>query len=224
MSKNGGFFSDMVNVERFKERMIALFVANAIMAVGIDFLRLALFGNDPFSCMNLGYSNVTGLSFGTCAIAFNIATIIPVFLYDKKYVQIGTVVNMFFLPIMADFFHPSIIGLVGTETPEDMMVRVILMAAGVTVCCYGCSMYYCSDFGMGPYDAIGWIVERMTNKKLPFKYARIILDFTAVAIGFTFGSIVGAGTVIMAFFTGPLVVFFSDKINYKLVYGHEREA
>lgn len=52
----------------------SLFFAAAIscMACSTSLLRLSLFGNDPFSCMNLGYSLLTGLSFGSCVSIFNI--------------------------------------------------------------------------------------------------------------------------------------------------------
>ena len=56
---------------------------------------------------------------------------------------------------------------------------------------------------MAPYDCVSFIVPNRT--KIPFRWWRIISDFTCVAVGFLCGSTVGVGTLIMAFGTGPLL-------------------
>lgn len=201
-----------------KRRVIGILVAHIILALGVNFLRVSLFGNDPFSCMMLGFSGVTGMSYGTLAIMFNIVAIIPIFILDRSFIQFGTLINMFVFPILADiefalliYFFPGLAYLALTG-------RIIFLIVGIVILCFGASMYMTTNLGMGPYDAIGWIVEKKTNKKIPFKYARIGLDSISTITGFIFGSIVGLGTFIMALGTGPLVVFFTDNINRKLIY------
>lgn len=201
-----------------KRRVIGIFVAHIIIGFAINLLRVSLFGNDPFSCMMLGFSGVTGMSYGTCVILFNLAAIIPIFIIDRSYIQFGTLVNMFILGPVVDgwfaimtYIYPDIVSL-------SLAMRVVCLIAGVVLCSFGGSMYMCTNLGMGPYDAIGWIVEKKTNKKIPFKYARIAIDSSATIAGFICGSIVSLGTFTMALGTGPLVVFFTDNINRKLIY------
>lgn len=202
-----------------KRRVIAIFVAHIIIGLAINLLRISLFGNDPFSCMQLGFSKAFSMSYGTCVILFNLVAIIPIFIMDRRYIQFGTLVNMFALGPIVDawfavmlFVYPDI-GYIAFST------RVICLIMGVILCCFGGSMYMVSNLGMGPYDAIGWIIEDFTKKKVPFKYARMGIDSAATVTGFVFGSIVGAGTLIMAVGTGPLISFFTENINRPLVYG-----
>lgn len=201
-----------------KRRVIGILVAHIILALGVNFLRVSLFGNDPFSCMMLGFSGVTGMSYGTLAIMFNIVAIIPIFILDRSFIQFGTLINMFVFPILADIEFALLIYFFPELAYLALTGRIIFLIVGIVILCFGASMYMTTNLGMGPYDAIGWIVEKKTNKKIPFKYARIGLDSISTITGFIFGSIVGLGTFIMALGTGPLVVFFTDNINRKLIY------
>ena len=57
---------------RLGRRVPAILAAHVVMGFSVVLMRLSLFGNDPFSCMNLGYAGVSGLSYGTCVIIFNL--------------------------------------------------------------------------------------------------------------------------------------------------------
>ncbi len=202
-----------------KRRVIALFVAHVILGFGVNLLRISLFGNDPFSCMNLGFSSLSGMSYGTCVILFNLVAIIPIFIIDRNYIQFGTLVNMFlFGPIVDAWFAVFVYFFPGVGS-ISLAARIACLIFGVVILSFGASMYMAANLGMGPYDAIGWIVEKLSKKKVPFKYARIALDSVSTVAGFICGSIVGLGTLTMALGTGPLVVFFTDNVNKKLIYG-----
>ena len=204
-------------------RLMAVAAGNVVMAFSVCLLRLSLFGTDPFSCMNLGYSILSGFSFGICIILCNCVLIVAVLFLDRSYIHIGTLVNMFLLGLMGDAFYALIAPLAGNPAEIGLLVRGILLLVAIPVCCFGCSAYVSANLGMGPYDAIGWIAEQRSRGRVKFRYFRIGLDSTAVAIGFAAGSIVGPGTVIMAFFTGPLISYFNDKVNMPLIYGKRRE-
>ena len=100
---------------------------------------------------------------------------------------------------------------------DDLIPRVLLLLGGMAVSCFGVSLYMCLDFGMGPYDAASCIINDMTHGRLPFRYARILLDSTSVIIGFLLGSLVGIGTVVMALGMGPLINFFNQHVNTPLL-------
>ena len=204
--------------EGMLQRIIAVTVANIIMALAVSMLRMSLFGNDPFSCMNLGFGIVSGFSYGSAVLIFNFVMIVPIFLIARDFIRIGTLVNMFVIGPVADIWFGILQYFFGTET-LPLETRVVFLILGVIINCWGCSLYFCSELGLGPYDCIGWIIERRTNKRIPFRFARIILDSTAVTIGFLCGSIVGLGTVILACCTGPLITFFSDHVNRPLLAG-----
>lgn len=202
-----------------KRRVIGIFIAHIIMGLGVNLLRVSLFGNDPFSCMMLGFSGTFGMSYGTLVVMFNLIAIIPIFILDRSYIQFGTLVNMFMFGPIVDAWFAVLIYFFPALANLALFGRVMCLIAGVVICCFGASMYMTTNLGMGPYDAIGWIIEKKTNKKVPFKYARIGIDSASTITGFIFGSIVSLGTFTMALGTGPLVVFFTENINKKLIYG-----
>lgn len=201
-----------------KRRVIGIFVAHVIMGLAINLLRISLFGNDPFSCMQLGFSKFFNASYGTCVIIFNLIAIVPIFIIARRYIQFGTLVNMFLVGPIVDGWYALTLFIYPDVAYISFATRVALLIIGVIICCYGCSMYMVTNLGQGPYDALGWIIEEVSKKKIPFKYARIGIDTVATTTGFVLGSIVGAGTLIMALGTGPLVTFFNDYINRPLIY------
>jgi len=167
--------------------------------------------------MQLGFSNFFNASYGTCVIIFNLFAIVPIFLIDRSFIQFGTLVNMFLTGPIVDAWYVIMLKIYPDFIALTMTGCSICLIAGVIICCYGCSMYMVSNLGMGPYDAIGWIIEKVSRKKIPFKYARIGIDTVSTSTGFILGSIVGLGTLIMALGTGPLVTFFNG-INRQLIY------
>lgn len=202
-----------------QRRLFFILLAHVILGLAVNLMRISLFGNDPFSCMQLGFSKLFNVSYGTCVIVFNLIAIIPIFIIDRSYIQIGTLVNMFMFGLIVDVWYVIMAMIYPDLGFLTLLPRIICLVIGVVLCCFGASMYMTTNLGMGPYDAIGWIIEKVTKKKVPFKYARMALDGTATVVGFLLGSIVGLGTLIMALGTGPLIVFFTENINKQLIYG-----
>ncbi len=202
-----------------QRRLFFILLAHVILGLAVNLMRISLFGNDPFSCMQLGFSKLFNVSYGTCVIVFNLIAIIPIFIIDRSYIQIGTLVNMFLFGLIVDVWYVIMAMIYPDMGYLTLLPRIICLVIGVVLCCFGASMYMTTNLGMGPYDAIGWIIEKVTKKKVPFKYARMALDGTATVVGFLLGSIVGLGTLMMALGTGPLIVFFTENINKQLIYG-----
>ena len=222
MEMNVELCADEKNSSHLGRRVPAILGAHILMGFAVVLMRLSLFGNDPFSCMNLGYAGVSGLSYGTCVIIFNLALIIPVALLDRSYLRFGTLINMFMLGIIADFWY-ALLGPLAIFAEPSLPLRGLLLASGVVLTCLSCSLYMSSRLGMGPYDAIGWILSERSGGKVPFRVVRILIDACAVTIGFTCGSIVSLGTLVIACGTGPLIEFFNQKVSLPLLYGEKQK-
>lgn len=85
------------------------------------------------------------------------------------------------------------------------------------------SFYISADLGMSPYDALGFIIEKQSGG-FPFKWARVVTDVACVVTAFFVAGesgsqweLIGIGTVIMAFGTGPLLAFFKERIAQPFV-------
>lgn len=195
-------------------RIILVLAGNLILAFGIGLMRLSGFGTDPFTCMNLGVSGVLGVGLGVYQMLFNIVLFIPVFILDRSSFGIGALINMLVMGYFIEFwmFLFSVCGITVEGMAENMAVRVLLLAVGVLVACFGVGLYMFCDLGAAPYDRLGVVVETYSHGKIKFRWARIFTDIVSIVIGFLTGSVVGAGTVVMAFFTGPIVSFFRERL------------
>ncbi len=198
----------------FAARVALVVVANLILGGGISLLRLSGFGTDPFTCMNLGVSSRLGIGLGLYQVIFNTILFIPVFILDRKSFGIGALVNMFGLGYFIEFymFLFSAGGITIEGLSGVMTARIPLLAAGVLVVCFGIALYMLCDLGAAPYDRLGVVIETYSHKKIKFKWARIAMDLISIFVGIVTGSVIGVGTVVVAFFTGPIVSFFREQV------------
>ncbi len=76
-----------------------------------------------------------------------------------------------------------------------------------------------SNLGVSVYDAIPIVISE--NRKWPFRFVRIGCDLICVAIGTLSGLLPGVGTLITAFFMGPLIEFFNNKFSRPFLFGKD---
>ncbi|HEX5143420.1 MAG TPA: hypothetical protein VFW21_06080, partial [Mycobacterium sp.] len=79
----------------------------------------------------------------------------------------------------------------------------------------GASMYMTAGLGNSPYDAIAPII--VDRSRLPYRAVRVVQDLLFVGLALVFGGQIGVGTVMTAFFAGPLIDFFTEKVNKPLM-------
>ena len=179
-----------------KMRLLYSVMANIVMGIGVTFLRLSGFGTDPFSCMNMGVSILNRKSFGP-----------------------GALVNMLGMGYIIDFctWLLSLVGVTVQMLEAWMPIRIVCMMIGILLICFGVALYMDCDMGVSPYDIMAQIVEDRTAGKLKFKWVRICMDICCMTIGFVTGSVVGIATVVVAFFTGPVVSWFRNHAVRKIL-------
>lgn len=198
-----------------------LFMILGVMLIGfsVTFTRLACFGTDPFSCMNIGVSNHLPVSYGTYQLLVNIILFIPVIILSPRSFGIGAVFNMLGVGYAADLgmFMFSLIG-IGESTFADLLpIRLLIFVFGLFLLCFGVALYMECDLGVAPYDMIGQIVEERTKGKIKFKWVRVFTDCLCMAIGFISGGTVGLATILISLFTGPVVSFFRQHAVKKII-------
>jgi uncharacterized membrane protein YczE len=190
-----------------------------IIGVGVGFMRYANFGIDPYMCFMNGlyiaiFKNI-GISFGT---TFSISTslmVLIVLIFDRSKIGLGTIAAIVLTGYVSDLsvFLCNLILIEGTVL---FVLRVGMMISGILLVAIGSGMYFNTHVGVSPYDAIGLIITNKIGNQNMYRWVRIGTDIICVSIGFIMGNIPGVGTVIMAFFTGPLFAFFRNRI---LVWG-----
>jgi len=197
------------------KRFIMMFVGNIILGFGISIFKFAGMGNDPYSAHVFAVADYFGWYFPIYQICFNAACfIIFEITLGRKYIGLGTLVNMFLLGYIVDFFHGILTGIF--STPETFISQFPIMLIGVIITCFGIALYQAPNVGVSPYDSVSVIMaERI--KKLPYFWARMITDSLCALVCFICGGLLGLGTIVCAFGLGPLVQFFTVKVANPLL-------
>ena len=60
--------------------------------------------------------------------------------------------------------------------------------------------------------------------KINYRWCRMGTDFFCTAAGFLLGATIGIGTVVTAFFMGPVIQWFTDHFSLPFLYGKEAAA
>lgn len=198
-----------------------LFMILGVMLIGfsITFTRLACFGTDPFSCMNIGVSNHLPVSYGTYQLIVNIILFVPVIILCPRSFGIGAIFNMFFVGYAADLgmFIFSAFGINEGSFVDLLPMRFIFFTLGLFLLCFGVALYMECDLGAAPYDMIGQIVEERTHGRIKFKWVRVFTDCLCMVIGYVSGGTVGLATILISFFTGPIVSWFREHAVKKIM-------
>lgn len=211
--------SKVLNFLKERKRRIFMSLFGVIIcAISVGVFKLAALGVDPFQSLMSGLDALIPINFGTLYVIVNVVLLIFSIIADRHNIGIATFINLFLLGYITQFTYD----LLQKMIPDpSMIVRVVCLIIGIVVICFGSSLYMTADLGVSTYDAVAIV---MANKwKLgKFKYIRICTDLVCVIIGcilFVLAgnaigkipTIAGVGTIITAFFMGPLIDLFNEK-------------
>ena len=208
---------------RLKRILISL-TGVIITAISVGAFKFAALGVDPFQTFMTGMDALIPIGFGTLYVIINAVLLLFALAFDRHYIGISTLINLFLLGYVVDFTVHLLTVLIPEAT---IVIRVLSFLLGFVFLCLGSSMYMTADLGVSTYDAIALVC---TNKwKLgKFRYVRITTDIACILLGVTaflvsggsanqISSFLGIGTVLTAFFMGPLIDLFNRKIAQPLL-------
>ena len=195
-----------------------------ITALSIGTFKFAAFGVDPFQSLMAGIDSLFPLSFGTLYVIVNTLLLLFALIFDRHYIGIATMINLFLLGYLVDFLQSILAALFPTPT---FIVRGVSFLFGFIFLCFGSSLYMTADLGVSTYDAIALILSNRWNLGR-FRIVRIISDFLCILTGafmlyVSRGDLtgiiayIGLGTILTAFCMGPLIDLFNRTISQKLL-------
>ena len=196
---------------RIGRRLAVLTASLLVISVCIAVFKTVGFGTDPCSTFTLGVSARTGVSFGTCQLAFNLLMFLPVIRFDLSRIGIGTIANMAGVGYAADVC----MGLMAAVTPPggfSMAARVLLFVPSMAAFLVAADFYVAADLGVAPYDAIPQLAAARTSR-LSARSVRMLWDISILSAGFLLGSTVGLTTLITGFCLGPAIAFVSGRVE-----------
>ncbi len=195
-----------------------------ICAISVGVFKIAALGVDPFQSFMAGLDKLIPLDFGLLYIIVNALLLIFALVFDRHYIGIATFINLFLLGYITQFSYQFLQTVI---VEPSIFVRAACLVVGVVVICFGSAFYMTADLGVSTYDAVALIIVN-TWKKGKFQYVRVFTDIVCVILGaalFVLGggkisaipTIAGIGTIITAFFMGPLIEFFNVHVARPLL-------
>ena len=218
----------MKKPDHFYKRIAMSAIGVIICGVSVGMFKHASLGVDPFQSLMSGLDAVIPISFGTLYVLVNLVLLLFALLLDRRKIGLATLINLFLLGYIAQFSQ----GVCARLLPEPSLpVRLGLLSVALVIMCLASAFYFTANLGVSTYDAVALIwSEKQT--RIPFPICRIITDLICVVAGvalcvlagFTLGQIfgeVGIGTIITAFFMGPLIELFNKTVARPFLYGRK---
>ncbi|TCL57956.1 hypothetical protein EDD76_10770 [Kineothrix alysoides] len=191
----------------FRKRLLlqalVAIVGLMICGVGVGIFLYSQLGVDPASVLELGLGNVFHVSYGTASALTNIVILAIVFIIDKSYINVSSLLAIVGIGYTADFVRFLLDFFIKGE--PHLAARILMILIGCLIMATGIATYIRAELGVGAIDMVS---EVISNKlKLSYRIVRVVCDITFVAVGYILGGTVGVGTVVAAFMTGPAVQF-----------------
>ena len=208
-----------------KTRRIMMSLSGVIIcAISVGIFKIAALGVDPFQSLMSGLDKLISIPFGTLYVIVNLLLLTFSLVVDRHNIGIATFINLFLLGYITQFTYDYLQTVI---VNPSMVVRMLCLLVGIVIICFGSALYMTADLGVSTYDAVA-IVLSGKWKLAKFQYCRIGTDLVCVVAGtviFLIGggtveqipTIVGVGTIITAFFMGPLIEFFNVKFARPLL-------
>ncbi len=208
----------------YTKRIIMSICGVVICGLSVGMFKHAAFGVDPFQALMSGLDAVIPIRFGTLYVIVNLLLLVFSLVMDRHKIGLATFINLFLLGYVVEFSQAQCAHLFPTP---GIGGRVILFLVGLVILSLSSALYFTANLGVSTYDAVA-LVWSERQKRIPFQFCRIITDSICVIAGVVlclssgmraaqiFGS-VGIGTVVTAFFMGPLIAFFNRTVAQPLL-------
>lgn len=197
---------------RLPRRFAQLFIGVFLYGVGIAFIVRGAIGAAPWDVLTQGITRHVPLSFGTVTILVSIVVLL-LWIPIKQKLGFGTVVNALGVGPSAD------VGFLLIPETDQLWLRVLSFAVGLTVLAAATGLYIGAHFGPGPRD--GLMTGLHERLGWPIWIVRTALEVTVVAVGWALGGNVGVGTVAFALLVGPMCQFFMRVFAVRVAGGED---
>lgn len=185
-----------MNKSSYLFRFLWLFFGLFIGGTGCYVTIQANIGLGAWESLNMGFSYVTGFSYGNASIVLGIGILLLDLLIKEK-IGFGTIINTFVFSKWVDVWNYFDV----LPQMNSLLTGVPVMLIGQVLISIGTWMYMSMAMGSGPRDSLMvGLGKRFSG--LPIGVVRISLETFALLLGWLMGAKVGVGTVIGIFGLG----------------------
>lgn len=200
-----------LNKQQIIKKILLTLVSVLFMGISVSVLKIVDMGMDSYTYMNVSISDKIGWTLGHWQMLLNFLMFIPVLIWGRKQLGIGTLFNMILVGYTADFCGWIWDNLNLENFLMIVPIRVIIMLISLIVFIFAAATYMSTDLGTSPFDALPMMISEKLPK-IPFKIIRFVWDLLAVVVGFIFSGKVGVVTILMVLFLGQTITFVRSKM------------
>jgi uncharacterized membrane protein YczE len=185
------------------QRLVRLYGGLVLFGVSIALLLRARLGLDPWDVFHQGLARRTGLPIGLLVNATAVAVLLA-WIPIRQRPGLGTVSNAILVGLVLDAALPLL------PQPRALLVRAVLLAAGIAANAVATALYIGAGLGPGPRDGL---MTGLAARGWPIRRVRTLIELTVLAAGWLLGGSVGIGTLLYAVSIGPLAHVLIPKLT-----------
>nr|WP_246570177.1 YitT family protein [Lentibacillus saliphilus] len=155
-------------------------------------------GVHPWDVLHVGMYEKFGLTLGTWTVIVGLVLIGVSLILDRRYVQLGTFLNLFLVGMFVDFF----LWLDLLPTAQHNGLDILTIVFGIVLMGFGGGMYNAAGVGSGPRD--GFMLSISDKTGMSIGKVRIIIETLILLIGLLLGGPIFIFTFIFTFIQSPL--------------------
>lgn len=184
---------------QYPKRMGRLLFGLVLFSIGGYLSIQANVGLAPWSAFSMGVSGKTGLLYGDVSVITSFV-ILAIDLCLKEKIGVGTLLDAVLIGKLTDLF----LALEPIPMMKSFPAGVAVLLLGQVVTAIGSYFYIGAALGCGPRDALMVALSKRLTRT-PIGLVRILIEGTALLIGWLLGAKVGLGTVISVFGMGAIL-------------------
>jgi uncharacterized membrane protein YczE len=191
-------------------RLVRLVIGCITLGAGVGLALTAGLGSDGYSTVTFGLAHTAGVPYAFANWTLGLCLVLAAWSRGVR-------------PGVATAVHPVVVGstvtlvLHWTAQPAHLVVRLLLLGAGLIVMSVGVAGYLGAGLGAGPMEGAA-----LAQRPVPFRVAYTLLQAVGTGVGRLLGAPVGLGTVVIVFGVGPIVDLIRTRAAGPRVQDHPR--
>lgn len=206
---------EQLRAGRLGRRLPQLLLGLYLYGLTIALMLESTLGNMPWDVLHQGLAKHLPLSVGTWIVVMS-GVVLLLWIPLREIPGLATIANALLVGVFAD------LNLAWLDRPEDLWLRVVFVAVGVTGNALATALYIGAQLGSGPRDGLMTGLHRRTG--LSIQVVRVSLEVTVVLAGFLLGGVLGFATVAYALLIGPLVQRLLPPLIVELAADHDSKT
>ena len=195
----------------YAEKLARCVTGLAFFGFGIALFLRANLGLAPWDIFHKGLSKKLDISIGLVIVGVGLLLLL-LWIPLRQRPGVGTILNALEIGFVVNLTKP----LVGE--PDQLVMRTLMVIAGVLVIALGSALYIGAGLGSGPRDGLmlGLSKRSIAGRQISIRLARTVIELTVMVAGLFLGGSIGIGTLIFMFGIGPLVQLILPRFEMRL--------